>query len=61
MRERDMDETTRSNDRRAWRSFERPHGTEELPEDLRPEFPEGADLPPDGLTRRTMMGLMGAS
>lgn len=26
-----------------------------------PEFPEGADLPPDEVSRRTMMGLMGAS
>jgi Fe-S-cluster-containing dehydrogenase component len=26
-----------------------------------PEFPDGADTPPDGFSRRTMLGLMGAS
>ncbi len=56
-----MDETNRSDGRRIWRSLERPYDSEDLPEDLRPEFPEGADTPPDGVTRRTMMGLMGAS
>ena len=48
--------------KRVWRSVERPDdGSGRLPEELRPEFPPGADLPPGEMTRRTMMGLMGAS
>ncbi|HMB53094.1 MAG TPA: TAT-variant-translocated molybdopterin oxidoreductase [Thermoanaerobaculia bacterium] len=57
-----------SNDgRRYWRSLERLADSPEmaaegrLPEHLRPEFAVGADLPPDAITRRTMLGLMGAS
>ncbi|HEX2253170.1 MAG TPA: molybdopterin oxidoreductase, partial [Thermoanaerobaculia bacterium] len=52
----------------AWRSRQERREMEagaveagRVPEALRPEFPPGADLPPDGLTRRTMLGLMGAS
>jgi Fe-S-cluster-containing dehydrogenase component len=53
---------TRDDTTTFWRSAERAgEGSERLPEELRPEFPDGADRPPDGLTRRTVMGLMGAS
>ncbi len=53
--------------RRYWRSLERLRdspamaGEGRLPEALRPEFADGADLPPDAVTRRTVLGLMGAS
>ena len=50
-----------------WRSVERlldspafsdTHAAADAPQ---PEFPPGADQPPEGVTRRTMLGLMGAS
>lgn len=46
-----------------WRSIERLLDSPVVREQLAdsPEFPAGADLPPDALTRRTMMTLMGAS
>jgi len=53
--------------RRYWRSLERLRDSPamaaegRLPEELRPEFAAGADLPPDAVTRRTVLGLMGAS
>ena len=46
--------------RRFWRSLERLQDSPalaaegRLPEELRPEFAEGADQPPDGVTRRTV-------
>jgi len=47
-----------------WRSRESRdearEGSGRLPERLRPEFPDGADRPPDGITRRTVLGLMAA-
>ncbi|HEX2162908.1 MAG TPA: hypothetical protein VHM02_03060, partial [Thermoanaerobaculia bacterium] len=52
---------------RPWRSLERraedlaAPAADRLPERVRPELPPGADLPPDGVTRRTVLGLMGAS
>ena len=54
-------------DKRYWRSLERladppPLAAEgRLPEHLRPEFTDGADLPPDAISRRAMLALMGAS
>jgi Fe-S-cluster-containing dehydrogenase component len=56
-----------SGDRRYWRSLERLRDSPalaaegRLPEHLRPELAAGADLPPDGPTRRSVLGLMGAS
>jgi len=57
------------NGRKYWRSLERlldspaAEGAEAFGEKTppSPEFPEGADLPPDAMSRRTMMTLMGAS
>ena len=46
-------------DRRYWRSIERLLDSPAVA--ATPEFPEGADLPPDAVDRRTVLGLMGAS
>ena len=47
--------------RRYWRSVDRLLESPGLDEELRAEFPVGVDTPPDGFSRRTMLGLMGAS
>ncbi len=47
--------------RTYWRSLEEKLGQPEYLESSRPEFPEGADLPPSGFARREFMQLMGAS
>ncbi len=49
--------------KRYWRSIERLLDSPAVREQLAatPEFPDGVDQPPDGVTRRTMMTLMGAS
>jgi molybdopterin-containing oxidoreductase family iron-sulfur binding subunit len=47
--------------RTYWRSLEEKLGQPEYLESTRPEFPEGADLPPTGVARREFMQLMGAS
>ncbi|MET0404107.1 MAG: TAT-variant-translocated molybdopterin oxidoreductase [Cystobacter sp.] len=44
-----------------WRSLEEKLGQPEYLEAVRPEFPEGADLPPTGVARRQFMQLLGAS
>jgi MoCo/4Fe-4S cofactor protein with predicted Tat translocation signal len=44
-----------------WRSLEEKLGQPEHLEATRPEFPEGADLPPNGVARREFMQLLGAS
>ncbi len=44
-----------------WRSLEEKLGQPEYLENTRPEFPEGADLPPSGVARREFMQLLGAS
>jgi MoCo/4Fe-4S cofactor protein with predicted Tat translocation signal len=44
-----------------WRSLEEKLGQPEYLEATRPEFPEGADLPPTGVARREFMQLLGAS
>ncbi|RMH20292.1 MAG: hypothetical protein D6696_08550, partial [Acidobacteria bacterium] len=44
-----------------WRSLERLLDSPAVRPELGPEFPAGADLPPDAISRRTMMTLMGAS
>ncbi len=44
-----------------WRSIEEKLATPEYLEAERPEFPEGADLPPSGFMRREFMQLLGAS
>ncbi|WP_228530644.1 MULTISPECIES: TAT-variant-translocated molybdopterin oxidoreductase [Myxococcaceae] len=44
-----------------WRSIEEKLATPEFLEATRPEFPEGADLPPSGFMRREFMQLLGAS
>ncbi|WP_257449301.1 TAT-variant-translocated molybdopterin oxidoreductase [Archangium lipolyticum] len=44
-----------------WRSLEEMLGKPEHLEETRPEFPEGADLPPTGVARREFMQLLGAS
>ncbi|WNG20502.1 TAT-variant-translocated molybdopterin oxidoreductase [Cystobacter fuscus] len=44
-----------------WRSLEEKLGQPEYLESVRPEFPEGADLPPTGVARRQFMQLLGAS
>ncbi len=46
-----------------WRSLDRLLGSPAVQEELaaQPEFPDGADSPPDAVSRRTMMSLMGAS
>ncbi|HYO55750.1 TAT-variant-translocated molybdopterin oxidoreductase, partial [Archangium sp.] len=44
-----------------WRSLEEKLGKAEFLEESRPEFPEGADLPPTGVARREFMQLLGAS
>ena len=44
-----------------WRSLEEKLGQPEYLEVTRPEFPEGADLPPTGVARRQFMQLLGAS
>ncbi len=46
-----------------WRSLERLLGSPAVQEELarQPEFPDGADFPPDAVNRRTMLTLMGAS
>ncbi len=44
-----------------WRSLEEKLGTAEYLEVTKPEFPEGADLPPTGVARREFMQLLGAS
>ncbi|MFL5345694.1 MAG: TAT-variant-translocated molybdopterin oxidoreductase [Hyalangium sp.] len=44
-----------------WRSLEEKLGKAEYLEESRPEFPEGADLPPTGVARREFMQLLGAS
>ncbi len=44
-----------------WRSIEEKLATPEYLEAVRPEFPEGADLPPSGFMRREFMQLLGAS
>jgi len=47
--------------RTYWRSLEEKLGKPEYLEESRPEFPEGADLPPTGVARREFMQLLGAS
>ncbi|HEX8825404.1 MAG TPA: TAT-variant-translocated molybdopterin oxidoreductase, partial [Archangium sp.] len=47
--------------RTYWRSLEEKLGKAEYLEESRPEFPEGADLPPTGVARRDFMQLLGAS
>ncbi|WP_331091972.1 TAT-variant-translocated molybdopterin oxidoreductase [Archangium sp.] len=47
--------------RTYWRSLEEKLGKAEYLEESRPEFPEGADLPPTGVARREFMQLLGAS
>ncbi|WNG52912.1 4Fe-4S dicluster domain-containing protein [Archangium minus] len=44
-----------------WRSLEEKLNKPEYLEESRPEFPEGADLPPTGVARREFMQLLGAS
>ena len=44
-----------------WRSLGEREGTHEFQVALEREFPEGAADAPDGISRRTMLGLMGAS
>jgi MoCo/4Fe-4S cofactor protein with predicted Tat translocation signal len=44
-----------------WRSLDRILDSPAVREELAREFPEGADLPPDELSRRTVLKLMGAS
>ncbi|ATB28407.1 TAT-variant-translocated molybdopterin oxidoreductase [Melittangium boletus] len=44
-----------------WRSLEEKLGQPDDLEESRPEFPEGADLPPTGVARRQFMQLLGAS
>ena len=44
-----------------WRSVEERLATPEFLESVRPEFPEGADLPPTGVVRRDFLQLLGAS
>ncbi len=50
-------------ERRYWKSVERLLDSPAVQEAsaVTPELPEGADVAPDELSRRTMMGLMGAS
>src|SRR6185295_10899140 len=48
-------------EKRYWRSLEELAATEEYLAETAREFPEGADDAPDGVTRRTMLQLMGAS
>jgi len=43
-----------------WRSLGELAGTPEFRTALEREFPEGAADPPDGITRRTMLALMGS-
>ncbi len=47
--------------RTYWRSLEERLGKPEYLESVKPEFPEGADLPPTGVARREFMQLIGAS
>jgi molybdopterin-containing oxidoreductase family iron-sulfur binding subunit len=47
--------------RTYWRSLEERLGLPEYLESVKPEFPEGADLPPTGVARREFMQLIGAS
>lgn len=62
-------ESSSQDSKRYWRSLDRlldsPAVQEGMQAELErkdtPEFPLGADLPPDAVTRRTMMTLMGAS
>jgi molybdopterin-containing oxidoreductase family iron-sulfur binding subunit len=44
-----------------WRSLREQEGSSELEAARHREFPEGAAEAPDGISRRTMLGLMGAS
>jgi molybdopterin-containing oxidoreductase family iron-sulfur binding subunit len=66
--------STERESRRYWRSVDRLLDSPAVDEAARtevamerrfgmtsPEFPDGADSPPDGFSRRTMLGLMGAS
>ncbi len=46
---------------RYWRSLGELEGGSEFRASLEREFPEGAADPPDGITRRTMLQLMGTS
>jgi len=48
-------------EKRYWRSLEELEATEEYLAETAREFPEGASDAPDGVTRRTMLQLMGAS
>src|SRR6185436_987736 len=44
-----------------WRSLAQLEGAASFQDAAAREFPEGADLPPDGVTRRQMLGLTGAT
>ncbi len=44
-----------------WRSIDRLLDSPAVAEELRQEFPDGASLPPEGVSRRQMLGLLGAS
>ena len=51
----------RESSSRYWRSIDRLLDSPAVAEELRQEFPEGASLPPEGVSRRQMLGLLGAS
>lgn len=56
-----MSQTTDTLDKSYWRSLERLLESPAVQEQLAEEFASGASLPPDGVGRRTMLKLMGAS
>ncbi len=56
-----MNEEACEASRSYWRSVDRLLESPALRSQPSPEFTEGADLPPDEMSRRTMMTLMGAS
>ncbi|MDA2935054.1 TAT-variant-translocated molybdopterin oxidoreductase [Acidobacteria bacterium AH-259-D05] len=56
-----MKEALHATGKNYWRSLERLLDSPALREALADEFPEGAADPPDGMSRRTVLKLMGAS
>jgi molybdopterin-containing oxidoreductase family iron-sulfur binding subunit len=56
-----LKETTLPTTRRYWRSLDRLLDSPAFQEAATPELPDGADLPPDAVSRRTMLTIMGAS
>ena len=54
-------DSTEQQGKSYWRSLERLYDSPALQERLADEFPEGAAESPDGISRRTMLSIMGAS